>query len=306
VTKRLPAIAAALAAVVLAGCGSSKSGNDGVELRVTRDFGTQRLGDTATESKVKKGDTLLTFLQRHHKTTVGGGVVRSIDGTAVSGERNWLFYVNGEKPDGTAAERKLHPGDVVQWDYHDWSAAAEIPATVGAYPEPFIHGLDGHKVPTRIECVDAGSVACKDVGDRLSADGIIASSSALGVSQRGQVLSIFVGPWSKIREIHAARTLEQGPQASGIYAKFTGAGAGLDLLDATGKTVRSLGPGAGIVAATKLNLNDGTTWIVSGVDDAGTDAAAKLLDSARLRDAFAVAALPGGADQRLPVVAAGK
>jgi hypothetical protein len=300
VTRTLLATAAALTAVLLGGCGvgNNKSPSGGAELRVTRDFGAQRVGDTATEPEVKKGDTVLKFLQRHRKVTLGSGAVNAIDG--LSG--GWFLYVNGEQPTDAPAERTLHPGDIVQWDRHDSTATRDIVATVGAYPEPFIHGLDGHRVPTRVECVDAGSPACKEVKKRLADDGIIASSSALGVAQRGQVLSIFVGPWNKVRGIHAAQTLEQGPAASGIYAKFTGAGAGLDLLNAQGGTVKSLGPGAGIVAATKFNDNDGLTWIISGVDDAGTEAAARLLDAARLRDAFAVAALPGGADQRLPVV----
>ena len=296
-TRATAAITAALIVAAITGCGSSKSSDAGAELRVTRDFGTQRLGATASESEVKNGDTVLSFLQRNRKVTLQAGAVESIDG--VSGD--WFAYINGEQPTDSPAKTDLHPGDVVQWDRHDATATRDIPAIVGAYTEPFVHGLGGRKFPTRIECSDAGGAACKAVEDRLSADGIIASNGSLGVSQRGKVLSVFVGPWSQLRAIHAAQTLEKGPAASGVYAKFTGAGNGLDLLDAQGNTVKSLGPGAGLVAATKFNDNDGPTWIISGVDDAGTEAAAKLIDTARLRDAFAVAALPGGADQRLPV-----
>ena len=35
-------------------------------------------------------------------------------------------------------------------------------------------------------------------------------------------------------------------------------------------------------------------WVITGVDDAGVLAAAEALDQDVLRDAFAVAALPGG------------
>jgi hypothetical protein len=304
---RRAAASLVLLALALAGCGlgAGKSVGGGAELRVTRDFGERQLGHTATRKDVKESDTVMRFLQSERKATLryGGGFVQSIDGlsgTGAGGRDDWFFFVNGEEASVGAADRKLHPGDVVQWDYHDWTATQHVPAIVGAYPEPFKHGLDGKKVPVRVECVDAGSAACKTVKDRLAADGIIASGSALGVSSRGAVLRVFVGPWSKVRDIRAARTLEQGPQASGVFAKFRDKGGALDLLDARGGTTRTLGPGSGIVAATKFNQEDAVTWIVSGVDESGTEAAAKLIDASDLRDAFAVAAVPGGALQKLP------
>jgi hypothetical protein len=43
------------------------------------------------------------------------------------------------------------------------------------------------------------------------------------------------------------------------------------------------------------------TWIVSGADDAGTTAAAELLDAEILADRFAVAVTPDAAPVPLPV-----
>ena len=47
---------------------------------------------------------------------------------------------------------KLHAGDHVWWDRHDWSATESVPAVVGSFPEPFVDGYGGKRLPLRIEC----------------------------------------------------------------------------------------------------------------------------------------------------------
>jgi hypothetical protein len=60
------------------------------------------------------------------------------------------------------------------------------------------------------------------------------------------------------------------------------------LLDQDGKTVRTLGSGAGLVAATAQS-DQQPTWIVTGTDDVGVAAAAAALQEDRLTDRFALA-----------------
>jgi hypothetical protein len=71
------------------------------------------------------------------------------------------------------------------------------------------------------------------------------------------------------------------------------AGYEIELLDAAGEVVRRLGPGAGIVAATRYE-DQQPTWTVSGTDDAGVQRAARLLHVRTLRNRYAVAAGPSG------------
>ena len=82
-------------------------------------------------------------------TRYGGGFVQSIDGLAgsQSGGRSsdWFFYVNGiESPIGSA-QFDLSGGDRIWWDYRDWTAAMRVPAVVGSWPEPFVHGFQGKR-----------------------------------------------------------------------------------------------------------------------------------------------------------------
>ena len=297
-------------AAVLAGCGLGPGDDQGggADLRVTRDFGERQLA-TADRPSVKEGDTVIRFLQAERKVGLryGGGFVQSIDGLSgngATGHRDWFYWVNGQEASVGAGERTLHPGDVVQWDYRDWSATMSIPAIVGAYPEPFVHGFDGKKQPVRVECADVGDPACQTVRDRLAGQGVKASGAALGTGGGGQVMRTFVGTWGQLRGIRSLRTLERGPSESGVFARFKDDGAALDLLGPRGGVARSAGPGTGLVAATRIGEEEGISFIVTGVDDQGVEAAAGALDRNKLRGAFAVA-VNGSAVTRLPLGTSG-
>src|SRR5215211_8237825 len=121
---------------------------------------------------------ILRLLQRNAKVTTrfGGGFVQSIDGVAGgrSGGRpfDWFYYVNGVEASQGAAATRLHPGDRVWWDRHDWGAAQRVPAVVGSFPEPFLHGIGGRRLPVRVECVDPSAPACDTVFERLAGLGV--------------------------------------------------------------------------------------------------------------------------------------
>jgi hypothetical protein len=307
VTRRvLIVLATALAlAIAVGGCGfgpgPAKKGP--VELRVTRDFGQKELAPPVQRDQVRSSDTVMRFLQATHKVTTryGGGFVQAIDGLAgnKTGEHDWFYYVNGSEASQGAADSKLSLSDVVQWDYHRWSATMHIPAIVGAYPQPFQSGQGGDRLPTRVECADANSTACNDVIDALDAQGVVATQAVLGSSTGEKSLRVVVGPWSVVGQTVTGRELERGPATSGVFARFTPGGA-LNLLDGFGHVARQAPAGSGLVAATVPEATGGVVWVVTGTDEAGTERAAKAIDPDTLRNAFAVAATPAG-PVKLPV-----
>src|SRR5215204_1175910 len=91
----------ALSACLLAGCGfgaGKELEGDGVELRVTRDFGRTALG-SMSERSVREDQTVMRLLRSRFDvdTRFGGRFVQSIDGLAgrgVTGREDWFFYVN--------------------------------------------------------------------------------------------------------------------------------------------------------------------------------------------------------------------
>jgi hypothetical protein len=304
VSRVLACLLAATFALVAAGCGlgpgEAKKGQ--AQLHVTRDFGRTGLHVDASKGSVRESDTVMRFLQGEAKVTTryGGGFVQSIDGLAgdQSAERDWFYYVNGSEASVGAADYKLSPGDVVQWDYHDWHATQHIPAIVGAYPEPFVHGLKGKRLPTRLECEDDSSSACIAVSDALDKEGVTVTSSAIGSPASDKSLRVVVARFSVAEQLGAAKALTLGPATSGVYARFDSAGDKLTLLDATGRAAGAAPPGTGLVAATQ-QPSQPITWLVTGVDAAGVERAAQALDPSSLRNAFAVAVTPSSV-MRLP------
>jgi hypothetical protein len=296
-----------LAALWMGGCGlgAGESEEGGATLTVTRDFGTREVG-TGEADPIPGGETVMRMLQRDFdvETRYGGGFVQQINGIAGGREDgrpvDWFFYVNGILADESAAAHKLSGGDDVWWDHHDWGATPDVRAVVGAFPEPFLSGVDGKRLPVRLDCAAAASAVCDEVAERLAEAGVDAGrSAAAGFGGEG-VLRVKVGVWSDIRRDPAVRQLEEGPRASGVYARLNAAGDELELLDPEGETVRTLGAGAGLVAATQLS-GEAPTWVVTGTDAVGVAAAAAQLESDALDDRFAIA-VEDGRPTPLPVL----
>jgi hypothetical protein len=294
-TRRLGLLLAV--AAVLGGCGLGPgNGPDGdVRLTVTRDFGAKQIVGI-DPAKTAGSDTVMRVLQRNVDkvgTRYGGGFVQSINGLA-GGRRggrpfDWFIYVNGIQTEKGATSVDVHGGDRIWWDNHDWGATPDIPAIVGSFPEPFLHGSDGRKLPVRVECSAPQSAPCDVVANKFTKLGIVAGRSNLGSTPAAKTLRVIVGPWSRLRSRDPeAVSIDSGPRASGVFARFDRAGAELVVLDARGRPARTLGAGAGLVAATKVEDRE-PVWYVTGTDDAGVASAARAFDEPVLQDQFALA-----------------
>lgn len=288
-------VACALA-LALGGCGAGagRTPDAPVALTVTRDFGAATLVDLPA-ARVAGADTVMRVLQRNAtvRTRYGGQFVQAIDGVA-GGRRggrpvDWFVYVNGILADEGAGAIDVHGGDRIWWDHHDWGLTPDVRAVVGSYPEPFVHGTGGRRLPVRVECADPGSPPCEAVAGKLLALKVPIGRSNISRSAADESLRILVGPWRELRGRDAESVaIDRGPRASGVFARFDASGGKLDVLDARGRTARTLGAGAGLVAATRANERQ-PVWFVTGTDDAGVASAARALDEGALSDRFALA-----------------
>jgi hypothetical protein len=303
------ALAALLAGLLLAGCGlgAGDEREGGALLRVTRDFGRSEVG-AARLGSLREDQTVMRFLRSEFdvETRFGGRFVESIDGlegAGPAGGRDWFFFVNGVESEVGAAEYELSPGDRVQWDYRPWGEAMRVPAIVGAFPEPFLNGLRGERRPVRVECEDVGSRPCRDAKHALTDAGVPVSGASLGAPGTETVTRLVVARWPRARIVRGGPTLEEVPEASGVFARFTPDGAALELLDERGDVARTVrrGDGTALVAALRPR-EDELLWLVTSLDAEGLAAGVRALDERLLRDAFAVA-VTGRTVEKLPLSA---
>lgn len=298
-SKHIPfvVIAVALAAAIISGCGlGAGKGTSDVSLTVTRSFGSQPVG-SITRKQLPGSETVMRMLQRSFKvaTRFGGGFVQSIDGiSGTASRRDWFYYVNGIEAKVGAASTAVHRGDRIWWDLHDWSATESIPAVVGSFPEPFADGYGGKRWPLRIECTGHALGPCNAVQNVFAHYGLVASEGCLLCSQYNQTLRVVVGSYATLSPDPAAALLSQAPARSGVYARFEDHGSRIALLDASGRITRTLGAGAGLIAAVRYH-GQPPVWYVTGTDTAGVRAAVSGFNAATLDSHFAIAVAAGAA-----------
>ena len=199
-------VAVGVASLGLLGCGlGAGRAPSAVKILITREFGGHVLRQFDRPA-VKGEETVMSLLMRNDAavtTRFGGGFVQSIDGVAGGQEAgqpvDWFYYVNGIQAGKGAATTKVHPGDRIWWDHHDWSQTQDVPAVVGSFPEPFLNGVDGKRLPVRVECAEVAGYACRTVAARFRELGVPAGISGIGSSGEPQTLHVLVGRWLGVR-----------------------------------------------------------------------------------------------------------
>jgi hypothetical protein len=193
--KQLLVVAAAL---LLAGCGEERGEEEGTaSLWITRDRGEE----VVLATDVPAGLTALEALERKAdvETRYGGRFVQSINGIegSLSAQRDWFYFVNGYELDRGATEYRLHPGDVLWWDYRSWEQELREPVVVGAFPEPFLHGFDGKRRPVAVRYAPALARSARQLARMLRADSV--ARSATPAPEGANVFYVAGGPRSGFR-----------------------------------------------------------------------------------------------------------
>jgi len=266
---------------------------------VTRDFGETAL--VSEEIIIGENTTALDAIKAaaEVETQYGGGFISAIEGLGTSyggggtAAEDWFFYVNGIAARVGAGAYTLSPGDVEHWDYHDWGFRQLIPALIGDFPEPFLHGTGGIVYPTRVVYQTDWEDAANTITDMLAGVGITNVAARtwdeLTADERENSNLIIVGepdfapitelnePWERLGffahfEDGVLKTFDIGGAAAGEYGAETG------IIQSTQNIWNPDGIGAG----------ENVVWMVSGTDEAGVAAAVQALTTRR--DEFRYAA----------------
>ncbi|WP_205698738.1 hypothetical protein [Conexibacter sp. SYSU D00693] len=284
---RAAVLALAAAALALAGCGVDSRGGTAVQVLVTTGEGGATVVQTeaAPKGTVEAGDVL----REAAGATIDGGRVTAVEGAAAKAGQRFELHVNGRV---AGLDDDVRDGDSLWLDLRTAGSPA-TPIVVGQFPAPFTTGIEGKRLPIRVECIDQDAVPCRAVRDALVEQDVAASRGGLQTSLAPETLRVLVGPWDALRGDLAARTLEDGPRESGVFAEVARDGKTITALDHTGRSVRRLGAGSGIVAGVQLEGAQ-PVWVVTGTDARGIEAAAQTFRQDTLTGRFALAVSPSG------------
>jgi len=259
-----------------------------VRLIVTRDFGAELLFDETIE--LSPGTSAMEALQETAdvETSYGGGFVDAIDGvsSAFTGDHtaksDWFFSVNGIQSNVGALDYKLQPGDIEQWDFHDWSFRKFIPASIGTFPGPFLNGFRGKINPTIIAPSDSLAKPARQLADRLIELGVpdvrLIDIDEITDTDRGKSNLILIGTI----ENELISEMNENWKKLGFFARFEN--GDLIVHGTNGEPEASYDTGTGLIQATQnpwnpngIGICENVAWMVTGTDASGVESALALL-----------------------------
>jgi len=258
-----------------------------VHLWITRDFGGQTL--FAEEVAIEADDTVMDVLMRYGgevKTAYGGGFVEAIQGLAsayrpgddTSKKLDWFYYVNGTMADIGAAEFPVKAGDVIWWDYHDWSHYARVPAAVGSYPHPFQLPPDNRARELTIMHAPAFQAEAERLAKQIAADtgrtpALTAWDESVFQEERELIL---VTDAKQLAASPFIIQLQGLKEQSGLLAGVSD--EGIVAYSAQGQPTRTcVAAGCGLLMATTHPVYHLPLWILAGMEKEGLDKAIQSL-----------------------------
>ncbi len=293
--------------LILAGCSgepeAADRSSDGPEkgasarIVITAEFGQALIMEETID--IGSSTSAMQALKRvaDVETKYGGGFVDDINGlrSEYGDGWDWLICVNGIQTRTGALDYRLSPDDVALFDFHDWSFRIFTPATIGAFPEPFLHGYGGKVYPTYIvyegnfkERASLLAEKLRDFGIEQVSVGSLAQLTK-EAQQSGNLILIGSMNSDLINELNDIR------DKMGFFTNFEN--GRLLVFDEEGELAGEFGAGTGLIQATQNPWNpkgigacENVVWMVSGVDDTGVKAAVDTLlnRGEKLKYAFAV------------------
>jgi hypothetical protein len=259
-----------------------------VRVVVTQNFGQELMFDRVV--KIEDGACAMDALKQvaEIETAYGGGFVNAINGvrSQYTGDRSarvdWFIYANGILTNVGALDYTLHPGDIECWDIHDWSFRHFIPAIIGHFPEPFVHGYEGEVRPTIVVYQGNWKKEAEDVANKLNQLGVEDASaksiSELSGEERKSCNLLLLGD----KDSELISELNQVWSRLGFFAHFEE--GKLVVLNPKGEVTAKYGAESGLIQATQnlwnpkgIGVCENVVWMVSGTDETGVKNAVDTL-----------------------------
>ncbi|MBE9513787.1 MAG: DUF4430 domain-containing protein [Chloroflexi bacterium] len=276
----------------LCGCSTQEPSQPATDIEVrvvvTQDFGRELMQDEVM--KIEDDACAMDALRQvaEIETAYGGGFVNAIDGVRSqytgggAAKKDWFIYANGILANVGALDYALHSGDVERWDFHDWSFLHFIPAIIGHFPEPFVHGYEGEVHPTIVAYDGDFEKEAEHIVGKLSQLGVesisVRSANELSGADKESCNLLLLGDMN----CELVAELNQVWKRLGFFAYFEN--GKLVVLNPRGELADEYGAGSGLIQATQSPWNprgvgacQNVVWMVSGTDETGAKNALDIL-----------------------------
>ena len=273
-----------------------------VRVAATQNFGQELMFDK--EIELEDDACAMDALKKvaEIETAYNGGFINAINGVrsqyagSSGNKKDWFICVNGILSNAGALDYNLYPGDVEHWDFHDWSFQSFIPAIIGDFPEPFVHGYEGEIRPTIVVYEDNLEKTAEDIVAKLSqlgAESISAKNiNELSGDEKESCNLILLGDMN----CELISELNQIWKRLGFFTHFEE--GKLVVLNQKGDTAIEYGAECGLIQATQnlwnpkgIGVCENVVWMISGTDETGVKNAVDALINHHSEFQYAFAAI---------------
>lgn len=266
---------------------------DEVRLLVTEDF-DKVVFDRKVSFQEKQSVMEILSDNVEIETAFAGGFVTSINGikSDKKARKDWFYYINGIMAHKGALEYFPQDRDFIWWDYHEWQNAVYVPALIGCFPEPFLNGYEGQRLPVLILYENEFLTEAKQIKQKLFALGVkqVDTSEFLGsLKNTDDSYIILLGRWPFFNGFKNIQEMYKNYKKLGIFFQLND--EKIILTDIKGKSAEIL-DNAGLIFAVKFGINKSNPiWFISGNNKKTVQQAVEIIlnnsDSLKLKAGLA-------------------
>jgi len=252
---------------------------------VTHHFGSSSVFNQQVGATGNLLDVMMNHLEV--ETAYGGTFVNGINGTSSAytnksiftrKKRDWFYYHNGSIGAVAADAIQPRPGDMVWWDYHDWSGeGGNTPTVIGTYPHPFTTGYGGATPGTVIYYGGAHASDAERLAQALrnfGAGNVRTAPYNDAAANNPSTNAIVLGTWSEVGSQPAVQEAFGDATKTGVFARY--ADGTFKGMDTKGNESSAVGKGA-ILSYGNGSGDTTPLWLVVGTDEAALDAALDVM-----------------------------
>jgi len=200
-----------------------------IDLWVTTGFGSATIDEELKD--YQQSYSIMDILRQttEVETAYGGGFVQAINGITSTytnifnsdKKKDWFYWINGLNANVGANDYLPKDGDIIWWDYHDWSHTVGPNAVIGTFPQPFVNGYNEVNNGTEIWYTKNNEPEAETLQKLLLNKNVEKVTTNLFQQQDlydRSKMTILLGEWSELKNNQQLNDLFQQGTKLGLFA----------------------------------------------------------------------------------------